>query len=347
MSNEKKYVDQVNDWLNAYPTTRTIEEGAKLMLQGNRNKILAQNVIHKNNFEKVVYELEKIIAGQRVVAEPVNEEIQELENNLPKTMEIIESKLAWENKGQRPDHDTLPVDIQSAYDKNREIYPRMRSIQERLKVLNETGTAADRLPFLTELLSLDEQLRTNWDNYDKFDANAPVIVAAATKIPEGEKIDAKRVSANRKYLSDNKTKLPVLVTEGKTDKAEKLLAEMQLRYDELLRNGDTFAPDQLAELKALGIIAGPSDETKPEPVAGTQVITEGDEVIPPAGEKTEETPEENVISQIKTLLNNNVTKEVIIPTILSLGKFGELELTPEVVEDLYNKAVDQEMNSVE
>lgn len=293
MDNEKTYFDKVNDWLNADPKTRTIEQGAMLMLQGNKNRILHQNVIHRCNFDKVVYELEKIIGDQRVVAEPANEKVQALEANLPITMAGIESILSSESKGKRADHETLPADVQSAYDKNLEIYPRMRSIQERLKVLNETGTAADRLPFLTELLELDSALRTNWDNYDKFDVNAPVVVERSrNQLPEGEKIDANRVSSNRKYLSDNKKKLPVLIADGKTEKAEKLLTEMQLRFNELVLNGQTFAPDQLEELKLLGIIAATTEETKSEPAAGTQVITEGDEVTPPAGETTEETPEE-------------------------------------------------------
>lgn len=310
MDNEKTYFDKVNDWLNADPKTRTIEQGAMLMLQGNKNRILHQNVIHRCNFEKVVYELEKIIGDQRVVAEPANEKVQALEANLPITMAGIESILSSESKGKRADHETLPADIQSAYDKNLEIYPRMRSLQAKLKVLNETGTAADRLPFLTELLELDSALRTNWDAYDKFDVNAPVAAAAVKIITEGEKIDAKRVSANRKYLSDNKTKLPILIESGKTEKAEKLLAEMQLRFNELVLNGETFAPDQLAELKLLGIIATTTEETKSEPVAGTQVITEGEEVIPPAGETTEETPEEKqpvagtqVITQVEEVIS--------------------------------------------
>jgi len=373
MDNEKTYVDKVNDWLNADPTTRTIEEGATLMLQGNRNRILHKNVLQKKNFEKVVYELEKIIGGQRIVAEPVNEKVQALEANLPITMAGIESILSGESKGKRADHETLPADIRASYDKNLEIYPRMRSIQERLKVLNETGTATERLPFLTELLALDSSLRENWDNYDKFDVNAPVIVAAATKLPEGEKIDAKRVSANRKYLSDNKAKLTVLVADGKTDKATELLDKMQVRFNELILNGETFAPDQLTELKALGIIGATTEEskpevetpvvpegkevilpagevteeTKPETVVETPVVTEGKEEILPAGEANEETPEENVIGQIKTLLNNNYAKDAILATIQSLGNFRGLELTSEVVEVLYNQALDQEMNSVE
>ncbi len=340
MSNQKPYVDQVNDWLNADPATRTIEEGAKLMLQGNKNRILHENVIHRSNFEKVVYELEKIIGDKRVVTEPIN--IPALEEKVAK-IELLPAR-----EGKRADHDFLPLEIQSIPERNTAIYHQMRSYFERLKVLSEDGhTAEERFPILAELLELDAQLTANWQTYDNFDVNAPKEQDRKPAAAAGEKIDAKRVSANRKYLSDNKTKLPVLITEGKTDKAEKLLAEMQLRYNELILNGDTFAPDQVAELKALGLIVGTTEEAKEEPVSETQIKPEGEETIAPAVTSTEETPEENVIGQIKTLLNNNITKEVIIPTILSLGKFGELELTPEVVEDLYNKAVEQEMNAVE
>lgn len=350
MDNEKTYVDKVNDWLNADPTTRTIEEGAKLMLQGNRNKILHQNVIHRNNFDKVVYELEKIIGNDRVKAGDVaakkpTVDITKMEAQAYALNNVL---VINEFKGKRADHDSLPEEIKQIPEANKEIYSKMRSLFEKLKVLNgENYSPEKRLPFLTALLELDEQSRKNWDTYDKFDANAPVIVEADKKLPEGGKIDANRVSSNRKYLSDNKKKLAALIAEGKTDKSAELLAKMQVRVNELVSNGQTFAADQLEELKALGIIAPVAEETKIEPVADTQVITQVEEVILPVGETTEETPEENVISQIKTLLKNNIAKEVIIPTILSLGNFKGLELTPEVVEDLYNHAVEQEMNSVE
>lgn len=346
MSEEKSYIDQVNDWLNDDPSTRSLETGALLMLQGNKNRILHQNVVLRKNINKIVYELEKIVGSKRVFPEPVDEAVQQLEVNLPMTIAGIESVLSGESKGKRADHDTLPTEIQGLYDQNREIYPQLRAIHERLKVLNDIGSAKDRLPYLTQLLQLDEQLRNNWKSYDEFDANAPVIVEPDKKLPEGEKIDAKRVSANRKYLSDNKTKLPLLISEGKTEKAEKLLDEMQLRFNELILNGETFAPEQLAELISIGIISPTIEDLIQEPAPGTQVNSESNGDIPPAV-TTDETPEENVISQIKTLLKNDVTKEVIIPTILSLGNFKGLELTPEVVEDLYNKAVDQEMNSNE
>jgi len=352
MANE--YVEKVNAWLNADPSERTIEEGATLMLQGNRNRILYDHVIKKNNFGKVEYELGKIAENN----------VQNCNEPTVKAMalEVVKNETTQpvESVGKRADHDTLPPEIQNKFDQNQTIYPEMRAIHARLTVLNETGTACDRYPFLKKLLELDKQLRTNWDEYDNFDPNAPVIVADTKNPVPGELLSASRVSANRKFLSINKETVSKLIADGNPDKAKLILDKMQDRYNECILGGVSFSDDQLADLKEIGLIIGETKELEDKPAAGTQVIVEGQEVISPAvttteikeekqpvDEVTEETPEENVISQIKTLLNNDITKEVIIPTISSLGNFKGLELTPEVVEDLYNKAIDQEMNSVE
>lgn len=238
MEKEKDYVEKVNDWLNADPATRSIEEGAKLMVMGNRNKILYKNVIYKNNFEKVEYELRKIVGTPKieVTKDLTADTIQQMEKDLPDTMETLEKVLSTETKGKRPDHDTLPPEIKSCFENNLEIYPKMRSIQERLKVLSETGTPEERLPFLTELLDLDVRLHANWIAYDSFDVTAKAEENKDASVNKG--IDAKRVSANRKYLSDNKAKLTALITAKNDVKAAELLKKMQLRCEELLATGD-------------------------------------------------------------------------------------------------------------
>ena len=246
------YKEQVKEWLSTEPSQRDLEFGAKLMLQGNRNKILHQNVIKKSNFEKIAYELTKIMGeesrnnDQAVVAKMVLQ-IAANETTQPEV-----------TKGKRADHDTLPEAIQALFEKNLQIYPEMRSLHERLKVLSEAATGTERLPFLQRLLSLDQELRENWNLYDGFDVNAIVPnlpnLPNASEIPnEPTKIDAKRVSANRKYLSDNKSKLAAIIQEQNAEKATELLDKMQIRFNELIENGETFATDQVAELKELGL----------------------------------------------------------------------------------------------
>jgi hypothetical protein len=243
------YKEQVKEWLNTEPCQRDLEFGAKLMLQGNRNRILHQNVIKKSNFDKIAYELTKIMGeesrnnDQEVVAKM----ILQVANN--------ETTQPEETKGKRADHDMLPYPVQSLFERNLQIYPEMRSLHERLKVMSETTTATERLPFLQKLLLLDEELRNNWNSYDKFDVNdiAPNLPNESEKPNEPIKIDAKRVSANRKYLSDNKAKLAAIIQEQNIEKATELLDKIQIRFTELIENGETFAPDQVAELKELGL----------------------------------------------------------------------------------------------
>lgn len=283
MSNEKSYLEQVKDWLDADPRVRTIEQGAKLMLQGNRNRILHQNVIHRSNFEKVEYELKKIIGDQRLI-EPVAD-FQELETKVSMIEKSLETMTVG---GKRPDHDSLPENIQVLVEKNVSIYHEMRSRFEKLKVLSEDGhTAEERLPFLNELLELEARLTFNWTLYDHFDVNAPIPTDKKPIIIPGEKIDAKRVSANRKFLSDNKSKMVTLIESGETDKMNALLEKMQLRYNELIQNGETFAPDQVTNFKALGLIVGEVGERNTGTIPGEQIQTEGSEDILPAGENQE------------------------------------------------------------
>jgi hypothetical protein len=252
-----EYIDQVQAWLDTEPAKRDLNTGALLMLQSNRNKILYQNVIRKNNFEKIEYEIIKYISAEEPRAlDPIilKMEIQIAENE--KTQPL-------ESKGKRSDHDTLPSEIQSLFESNLEIYPHMRSLHEKLKIMNSEKISSERLPFLTELLQLDSQLRQNWNTYDTYNPipDLPVETShAASQISENAAavprvvIDSKRISANRKYLSDNKAKQAALIENGDDDKAAILLEKMQNRYWELISNGDTFAPEQIAELKALGLI---------------------------------------------------------------------------------------------
>lgn len=279
---EKTYEQKVNDWLNAKPEDRVLEVGASLMVQGNRNRVLRDFVLRKNDFAKVEYELNKIIGAARETPEEV------FVHNVPGMDEkaaIIGMKLDQVNEasfgtnfaGKRTDHDTLPEDIKIIPEKNLEIYRAMRSIFERIKLLSEEGhTPEERVPHLQELFSLEERLLSNWSAYDSYDASKIVPAAAAGQ--GNTTIDIKRVTANRKYLSENKKKLAALIEKENGAAVEKLKAEMQKRYNELIINGHTFDPEQLVEFKALGLIVAESGQTPPSPAAGEQINND----LPPA-----------------------------------------------------------------
>jgi hypothetical protein len=144
---------------------------------------------------------------------------------------------------------------------NLNIYPRMRKLHEQLKLMRG-ASACDRYPFLKELKELDENLRKNWDEYDGF-VIAPEGPAGETPennpgvTPENNPpaviSDIKEISAARKYLSDNKTRLAALRIQEDQSEYLALLEKMQKRLALLIKAGAGVSEGQLAELKELGL----------------------------------------------------------------------------------------------
>lgn len=248
MEKSNDYFDQVKAWLNTPKEERDLDGGAKLMLQGNRNRILHQNVLRKQNFDKIEYELLKIVGGDAEIA--TAERDAELQEKTEKEITEVSERVA---KGKRDDHDSLPDGIKSIPEETSKIYSEMRSVHERLKILSsEDHTPADRLPHLKNLLSLNDRIRELWDKYDGY-----VIADDEEDIKPGAlSLDAKAVSSHRKYLSSNKAPLQKLIDAGKTEEAAARLAEMQRRFDACKAGGVTFDPKQLEEFANLGLNVG-------------------------------------------------------------------------------------------
>lgn len=76
------------------------------------------------------------------------------------------------------------------------------------------------------------------------------------RLQDASEEDIRRLQANRKYLSENKKRLQRLKAEGTPAQYQKLLSEMQNRYNEVLSSGNTFKETQLKELKELGLQIG-------------------------------------------------------------------------------------------
>lgn len=76
-------------------------------------------------------------------------------------------------RGKRPDHDTLPPEIQSLYVENLSVLRRMREVHLRLRSLSLVDHPcpdSERYPFLKELIGLDKKYRGNWKAYDEYEA---------------------------------------------------------------------------------------------------------------------------------------------------------------------------------
>jgi hypothetical protein len=234
-----------------------IDAAALLLLKFNRNRIMRENIIRHRNVEKLKYELKKVC--DYYLLQDAQKESQALEQAAA-TIAMTTLAGAEEKpedapqRGQRPDHDALPEDIQAIYSENLQIYRRMRKYHEQLKLMAKSKPC-DRYPFLKELKEQDDLLRANWERYDNYVAEHPKEEDETNQKSKQDDADdasvdvVKKISAARKYLSDNKIKISVL--EG--DARAILLAKMQQRVDFLIKSEAGISTEQIEELRGLGL----------------------------------------------------------------------------------------------
>jgi len=151
----KEILDTPNDKID-------IDSAALVLLKVNRNRILNQNILRRNDVAKLKYELQKIYDFRS--KENALNEAKELEKEVIPVIEVTlpaaEKIEATETKGMRPDHEKLPDDIKACYLENLNHYHKMRKLHEQLKLMGD-AKACDRYPFLKELVDLDKEVREN------------------------------------------------------------------------------------------------------------------------------------------------------------------------------------------
>ena len=228
-----------------------VNEAATLLLRVNRNQILFNNIIRRDDKERVIYELKKNYDFR--MQDEALKKTAEMEVEAKKVIEqnpeftLTDEQLEDAPKGMRTDHEELPDEIKALFTENFNIFRRMRKLHEQLKLMNNQKPC-DRYPFLKELLELDKQHRDNYNTYDAYKIGGaepaqPEQVATVTVA------DPKLVSAARKYLSTNKAKVATLEGEAK----DALLQKMQERYSYLVATDSGISEEQKEEYKALGL----------------------------------------------------------------------------------------------
>lgn len=198
---DDKFTQAIQSWLNAPQEDRSLSEGAELLLRLNRNKWMHQQILRTKNFSKLEYELKKHL--QIRLDGLTLQEVADMEKHvIPQAKKSIEENAPTistdaENPtpqfaGKRADHDTLPDDIKELYEKNGEIYFKLKQTFETLKQMHD-AQACDRYEYLKALSELDKQYRNNWQQYDSFDPNAKV---AAKPKANSKRSTGKKKSSN-------------------------------------------------------------------------------------------------------------------------------------------------------
>lgn len=255
---DEKFTKELQQYLSSPRDERDYERGALLLLQLNRNRFMHARLLRRKNWDKLEYELKKHLNIR--LEGLTTREVQEMEKReLPRirlSMEARRPILSTDKdftggtyKGRREDHDNLPAEVQALYERNADLYFKMKQTFETLKTM-EDQTACDRHELLTILVGLDKEYRQNWNAYDTFGNEAADPASETGEAEAQTTATPQQVNAARKYLSQNKTKVATLEGEA----AETLLAKMQQRVNLLLSAGQTFAKEQQEELAALGLI---------------------------------------------------------------------------------------------
>lgn len=171
---DPKLTQDIRDWLEAEPSQRDILAGALMLLQLNRNRILYDNIVRRPEkfAEKLEYELGKHL---RIRLEQMTlQEVAQMQEEVMTSMQELseqEEREAQENSevhsGKAAFHDQLPKEIQALYERNGEIWPKMKLLYNELTEMYRKGAQpCDTFEKLKILADLDKEYRQNWESYD-------------------------------------------------------------------------------------------------------------------------------------------------------------------------------------
>ena len=248
---DHKFTEKIREWLDKPVNERNLAEGATMLLQLNRNRILHQNIIRRGEkmMGKLEYELKKHLRirddGKTL------HEVVAMERVIMPAIGQLVTKPEAEHAGKRADHDELPEEVQQLWDGNFERYTKIKALFEELKAMEKMQPCDryEKLKLLDEAEKAYREALTAYDSYVKED-NFP------TKTEE-QPVDpaelATQIGNARKYISEGKGKLKKLIDEGNEAKAATLRKKIVERVRTIQQAGAPISDDTFAELSELGI----------------------------------------------------------------------------------------------
>lgn len=248
---DHKFTEKIREWLDKPVNERNLAEGATMLLQLNRNRILHQNIIRRGEkmMGKLEYELKKHLRirddGKTL------HEVVAMERVIMPDVEQLVTKPEAEHAGKRADHDELPEEVQQLWDGNFERYTKIKALFEELKAMEKMQPCDryEKLKLLDEAEKAYREALTAYDSYVKED-DFPIKT-------EEQPVDpaelATQIGNARKYISEGKGKLKKLIDEGNEAKAATLRKKIVERVRTIQQAGAPISDDTFAELSELGI----------------------------------------------------------------------------------------------
>jgi hypothetical protein len=196
MKTDNKFTQKLQEFMNKPDSEKDWAEGAILLLQLTGNQIMYRNISvnPKGKAEFIKGTLQKHLNFR--LAQLTHDEVNQMQAQVDEIVTKVikpadHSEFAEFKAGKRPDHDSLPDSIQALYTENLNIVHKMRELHLRLRTLSTESTTcpdSDRYPFLKELITLDKQLRSNWETYDHYVLESSPIIATE-QAPEPEQAE--------------------------------------------------------------------------------------------------------------------------------------------------------------
>lgn len=247
LNKTEQYRAEIKAWMES---DKDFDQGYALFVRFSHNKTMAVQLARKRDPGLLEYQVSKILDMGVIIERPVmniavvrtvivkEQKKQEvLKAPILEVSKKVERTFAVGEKYTQEDFESFTDEQKTLFNLNRDMYKEMRSWHEKMKL---AMTDEERATCRAEVLSLDKEIRANWEKFDN---------GSSKKEPE-ESDPVKAVSNARAFLSKNLPKMDVL--EGK--KRATVAAKIKERYLVIIEAKQSVDDETIAKLKACGIV---------------------------------------------------------------------------------------------
>lgn len=265
---DKKLTEKMQAWLMKSEHDREhIREGAEMVLQLTRNRYFYNQIMMRPEkmVSRVEYELKKhlkyrlqnmTIDDVKVMEKQLLNEVTPFVAPAPEAKEDelpVSTKDKVVFRGKRPDHDSLPADIQQMWTDNAERYKRIKQVYNTCMELEK---ACDRYEYAQQLQEAWRTYHAVMQDYDSY------VPAPVDNNPPAE--DKEKLYKNaRSYISKNIDKLENL--EPDSEEAKALAAKLKERVELLVDGKQVIGEELAARLVKLELLFEPVQLSNIEP----------------------------------------------------------------------------------
>jgi len=164
---DDKITAAMQAWLEKDAASRDIEEGASLLLALNRNRILYHNIVRRPDkmAAKLEYELKKHL---RIRLDGLTvRDVALMERKVMPAADLTIKAHTAQYVGKRDDHDSLPDDIRALWERNGDVWKKLKKTRETLRQM-ESLEPCDRYELCKILSELDTEYHRNLTRYDSY-----------------------------------------------------------------------------------------------------------------------------------------------------------------------------------